>query len=289
MFVIIKKEIKTYFTSFPGYIFLAGFVFLMALSFYLINIAGLNASFVRTLSNPSTLLVFLIMIPLLTMQLFCEETKQRTDQLLYTAPVSVSAIVIGKYLGAVSLFLIGIAVTLIFPAIIGFYGSIFLVDVVSVYIGFILMGFCFIAVGLFISCLTNSAAVAAVGSFAVFFLFYIMDVIAVFMPRDRFSSAVFLVLLAVGVSIIIFNATKNIYAGLIFLLLIATIGFVIYVVNPMFYDAVIFRMLNWFSVLRRFGNFTRGILVVADVVYYLAFSAAFVYLTVNTIEKRRWK
>ncbi|MCL2703256.1 MAG: ABC transporter permease [Defluviitaleaceae bacterium] len=289
MLAIYKKELRTYFTSFSGYIFLAGFVFLMALFFYMINIAGANTSFAQTLSGPNTQISFLVLIPILTMQLFSEETKQRTDQLLYTSPTGIPQIVIGKFLGAFSLFFTGVAITLLFPLIIGFYAEVPLAETAGAYLGFVLMGLCFIAVGLFVSCLTNNTAVAAVGSFAALFLFYVMDAIAAFMPISRLSSAVFLIFLAIAVSFIIYDATKNIVSGIIFLVLAVITGIIIYIANPIFYDAVIRRVLNWFSVLRRYGTFSRGILALADVVYYLAFSAAFIYLTINTIEKRRWK
>ena len=289
MLAVVKKELRTYLTSFPGYIFLAGFVFLMGLFFYLFNVAASQASFVATLSNTNTLIIFLILIPVLTMQLFSEETKQRTDQLLYTSSLSIPQIVIGKFLGAFALFFAGVVITLIFPVIISFYAPVPLPETFGAYLGFVLVGLCFIAVGLFVSCLTNNAIVAAVGSFAVLFLFYSMDAISSFMPTDRLSSAIFLVLLAMGGALIIYDATKNIYAGLILLGLAIVAGIVIFNMNPMFFDAVIPRMLNWFSVLRRFDTFSLGILAISNVVYYLAFSAAFIYLTINTIEKRRWR
>jgi len=289
MLAIVKKEMRTYLTSFPGYIFLAGFVFLMGLFFYLFNVAANQASFVATLSHSNTLVIFLVLIPVLTMQLFSDETKQRTDQLLYTSSLSIPQIVIGKFLGAFALFLAGTVITLVFPIIISFYAYVPFPETFGAYLGFVLIGLCFIAVGLFVSCLTNNTIVAAVGSFAVLFLFYSMDAIAIFMPTDRMSSAIFLALLAIGAVFIVYDATKNLYAGLILLGLAIIAGIILFNVHPVLFDAVIPRLLGWFSILRRFGTFTMGILAIGDVIYYLAFSAAFIYLTINTIEKRRWR
>jgi len=289
MLAIISKEIKSYFTSFHGYVFLAGFVFLMGLFFYMFNIAGSQASFVATLANSTTLIIFLVLIPILTMQLFSEETRQRTDQLLYTSSLAIPHIVIGKYLGAVVLFAIGVAVTLIFPAIISLYAYVPFAETFGAYLGFMLIGISFIAVGLFVSCLTNNTIVSAVGSFAALFMFYTIDAVAAFMPTDRISSAVFLVLLVIGAAFIIYDATKNIFAGIAFFSLSFIVGIAAYNINPLLFDAVIPRMLHWFSILRRFGAFSMGILAISDMVYYLAFSAALIYLTINAIEKRRWK
>jgi len=134
MLAIVKKEMRTYLTSFPGYIFLAGFVFLMGLFFYMINVAGSQASFAATLASPNTLVIFLVLIPVLTMQLFSEETKQRTDQLIYTSSLTIPQIVIGKYLGAFALFFTGTIITLIFPIIISFYAHISFAETFGAYV-----------------------------------------------------------------------------------------------------------------------------------------------------------
>ena len=289
MTALIKKEIRAYFTSFTGYIFLAGFIFLMGLFFYMFNIAASQASFVQTLSNPSTFIAFLILMPILTMQLFTEETKQHTDQLLYTAPITITQIVIGKYIGALLLFLTGIIVTLVFPVIISFYAPVSFSETFGAYLGFVLVGASFISVGMLSACLTNNTIVAAIGAFSALFLIYVLDAIAVLMPTDRFSSAVFLIVIVFCAVFIIYDATKNIIAALIFGFAAIITGVIIYQINPVFYDATILRILNWFSVLRRFRAFSLGIFAVSDMVYYLAFCTAFIYLTINTIEKRRWK
>lgn len=289
MLAIVNKELKTYFTSFTGYIFLAGFVFLMALFFYIYNISGMSASYMNTLANQETLIIFSVLIPILTMQLFSDEVKQHTDLLLYTSPISITQIVVGKYIGAFCLFLIGMTVTSVFPIIINHFTEIAVAETIGVYVGFILLGACFIGLGLFVSCLTNNTIVAAVSSFATIFLFYVLDGLALSMPTDRLSSMVFLGLLIVLIAFIVYDATKNIIAGIILVVPATIIGIVLYITNAMFYDALIFRVLSWFSVLRRFGTFGIGIIAISDVVYYLSFTIAFVYLTINTLEKRRWK
>jgi len=287
MVAIIKKELRTYFTSAPGYIFLAGFLFLNGMFFVVNNVTALSSNYMATLSAMT--MAFLLLVPILTMQLFAEESKQRTDQLLFTAPITIPQIVLGKYLGALLLFLLGMLISIIFPLMMMRYGEVSFSETFGSYLGFILLGACFISVGLFISCQTNNPIVAAIGSFAALFLLYIVNVMAINMPTDRVSSVIFLLAIVVGIAVVIYDATKNKFAPIIFALGAIIVGVIIFLVNPHFYDAVIIRVLMWFSVIHRFNTFTSGILAISDIVYYITFSAAFIYLTINALEKRRWK
>jgi len=287
MIAIIKKELRFYFTSAPGYIFLAGFLFMNALFFVMNNINALSSNYMATLGSMT--IVFLIIIPILTMQLFAEETKQRTDQLLFTAPIPIWKITLAKYIGALTLFLLAMGISVIFPFIMTFYGDVSASETFGIYLGFILLGAGFIAVGLFISCLTNNPIVAAIGSFAALFLMYILNNIALSMPQDRLSSAIFLGVCVLVIAYVLYDATKNYYAPIVFGILAAGAGVLMWFMNVYFFDALILRVLNWFSVLHRFGSFTMGVLALADAVYYVTFAAAFIYLTINTLEKRRWK
>ena len=113
MTAIFKKEMRTYFNTLTGYAFLGFFVLITGYFFVSQNVAAYSADYSNTLVG--TMIMFLILVPVLTMRLFAEEARQKTDQLLYTSPLKVTDIVLGKFLAAIFLFLIGIAVTMIFP------------------------------------------------------------------------------------------------------------------------------------------------------------------------------
>jgi len=287
MLAILKKEMRTYFTSVSGYGFLAVLLLMTGLFFGLVNIDSGNPYYAGTLQQCTIL--FLILIPVLTMRLFAEEARQKTDQLLYTSPLTVTEIVVGKYLSAVILFLIGMAITTIFPVIMAMHGKLPVAETVGAFLGFILLGVCYISVGVFISSLTESQVIAAVATFAALFLFIIMDALAAAAPVTRESSAIFLGICAVGLSFVAYTSTKSKLVGIIFFVLCAIGGTVAFFVNSLLFDGVITKVLNWFSLLNRFQNFQVGVLDVSDIVYYITFAFAFVFLTVNTIEKRRWK
>ena len=121
MAAIIKKELRTYFTTLTGYAFLGFFVLITGYFFVSQNIAGASMDYSETLIG--TMIMFLILVPVLTMRLFAEEARQKTDQLLYTSPLRVTDIVVGKFIAASLLFLIGLAITMIFPFILSKYGE----------------------------------------------------------------------------------------------------------------------------------------------------------------------
>jgi ABC-2 type transport system permease protein len=233
--------------------------------------------------------MFLILIPVLTMRLFSDEARQKTDQLLYTSPLTVAQIVLGKFFAAFALFVLSLTVTMVFPLILSRYGSVPVAETVGAFAGFIMLGACFVAVGLFISSLTESQIVAAVASFGALFTFFIIDAVAVGIPKDRTTSFIFLALIAGGIAYVIYDATKSYLIGIITGVVEAGILIAVFFLNPLLFDGTAFHVLTWFSVFTRFSRFGEGIFDLASIVYYATFTGAFVFLTVNVIEKRRWR
>ena len=173
MKAIFKKEMKSYFNSPLGYVFIAVFTLVTAMFFSLYNLFSGSSDVTYIFSNITLLLVLLI--PVLTMRSFAEEKNKRTDQLLLTCPISVASIVAGKFLAAFAVFGIALAVTLVYPLILSFYADIAWVTVIGNYFGFFCMGAAFIAIGVFISSLTENLLISAVASFGALFVIYLMD------------------------------------------------------------------------------------------------------------------
>lgn len=286
MLSIFKKEIRTYFSTVTGYGFLGFLVLITGYFFVSQNIVAANPSYNDSLAG--SMIMFLILIPILTMRLFADEARQKTDQLLFSAPIKVTDIVAGKFLAAVVLYLIGIAITLVFPIILSRYCDIDRGLTAVGLTGYFLMGSCLISVGLFISVLTDNQIVAAAATFAVVFLLLMMDNIASSAPINTVSSLVFAGVIVAIIAIIVYNSTKNIAAAGIFALIGFVIIGVLYLFRPLIFDGFIINVLGWLSVLNRFENFYMGVVSISDLVYYITFSIAFLYLTTNVIEKRRW-
>lgn len=284
MIAIFKKELSGYFKSMIGYIFLGFFVLIMGRYFVTVNVVSGSPIYNDTLI--SSLIIFLFLVPALTMRLFAEEARQKTDQLLYTSPITVTGIVTGKFFAALALFLIAVGITLIFPFILTLYGDVPLNQIFIALLGFVLMGGCFISVGLFVSVLTDNQIIAAVATFAALFFIFMINAISVIAPMDVLSSVLFVSVIIIGVSLLVYGASKAAAA------FIAAVSFLVtgavYLYDSTLFDGLIYKTLEWFSVLNRFESFYMGILNVSDIVYYITFSAVFIYLTISVIEKRRW-
>lgn len=287
MHAIFKKEMRTYFTTMTGYIFLGFFLLITAYFFAAINIVSGSASYTTTLS--STLSMFLILIPIMTMRLFAEETRQKTDQLLFTSPISIVKIVFGKFFAAAGLFTIGVLITLIFPIILSFYGEIAWAETLGAFVGYLFLGYGLISVGVFVSVLTDNQIIAAVGTFAALFFILMMNGIASTLPVETSYSVAFVVVVVCIAAFIVYNSTRNAYAGGIIALLGCAAVAAVYILNPLIFDGAMVKILGWFSVLNRFQSFFMGVFSIGDLVYFITFSLAFLYLTINVIEKRRWR
>lgn len=173
MKAIFKREFRAYFTSMPGYVFLSIFLLLSGYMFWGNNIFSSTASMIWYFASMVSSVIFII--PVLTMRLFSEDRKTKTDQLLITAPISISEMVLGKYFAAFATFLTGVAVTLIYPIIMSFYGNVPFAENTSAYIGFILFCGSIISIGAFMSALTESQVIALISSYGVIILTIVMD------------------------------------------------------------------------------------------------------------------
>ena len=247
MFAIYKKELRSYFINAIGFVFVGVFLACAAL---ICCYTTLGSQTYDT-STFFTLMIFsfIVLIPLLTMKLFAEEKKLRTEQLLLTAPVSIPGMVLGKYFAAFTIFLGCVLASCInfFPlysyATVEAAGKSYAeehvgpvtAEIVSCLIGLILIGAAFIAIGIFVSSLTENQLAAAVITVVIILIMLILDVV---------------------------NQYIDIY----------WIRFVI----------------SWICVMSRYSNFTTGILDFSSILYYISIAGVFLLLTVRIYDKRRW-
>lgn len=182
MAAIFKRELGSYFSSAIGYVFLAIFYFFSGFYFFA-GVLTANSSDLSIVFE-SMFMIVMFIIPILTMRLFSEEFRGRTDQLLLTSPVSLNGLVYGKFLAAYIMFAIGAAVTILYAVIIACFVPISIMEIVGNIIGILLLGGALISIGVFVSSLTKSQVVAAIGSFGVFLLFMYLDVFAQYVPFD---------------------------------------------------------------------------------------------------------
>ena len=288
MLAILRREFRAYFSSPLGFTFVGFFLLIAGIFFAISNLLSGSPAYTGVLNNLT--FIFLFLVPILTMRLLTEEARQKTDQLLITSPLTITGIVVGKYLAAVGVFLISLLITVLYPMIMSFYalGGLAWWEIIGGYIGFFLLGSSFIAVGLFFSSLTDNQLIAAVESFAALLLIWILDFIAQSVPSDAVSGLVFLALLGLGLVLLVFLSTRSTLATIVVFLIAAAAVVLLFVFSRGSFDGLIGRILSWFSLLKRYGDFGQGLLGLSPIVYYISFSGVFVFLTIRMIEKRRW-
>src|SRR5699024_4445047 len=232
--------------------------------------------------------VFLISVPILTMRILAEERKQKTDQLLLTSPVSVEKIVMGKYLALVTVFAIPMAIICFYPLLMTKFGTVSLGTAYTAILGFFLLGCANLAVGVFISSLTESQVIAAVLTFILLFAFYMMNGISSFFSEGALSTCVTFGLLILAAATIIYTMIKSLLISAVVCVAGEAVLAVLYVVNSEFFAGGIQKVLQVFNISGHFDNFANGIFDIKGVVYFLSVVAVCVFLTIQSIVKRRW-
>ena len=286
MTAIFKRELKSYLTSMVGYLFIFFVLVLTGIYFSAYQLSAGYSKFESTLS--ALTFVFLIGVPILSMRVLAEERKQKTDQLLLTAPVSVWDIVFGKYLALVAVFAIPVVIMCFYPLIMSKFGTVAYASAYTGILGFFLLGCANLAIGVFMSALTESQVIAAVLTFVFLFSFYMMNGISSFFSETAMSTCVTFGILIIALSLMIYSMIKNaVISGVV--CVIGEVALVIvYVVKSSVFEGGIQKVLEVFNVSSHFENFTNSIFDVTGVLYFLSVIAICIFLTMQTILKRRW-
>ncbi len=232
MSAIFKREFKSYFSTPIGYIVLAAFYFFLGLFFHMLFSYG-SPNISDVISTMSTIVVFVL--PVITMRTMSEDRRQKVDQALLTAPVKLSSIVLGKFFAALAVFAIGFAPTVIFEIIFAAFVSVNIFSYLYSLLGILFLGGALIAIGMFISSLTESTVISAI-------LTLVINIIVIFMPS----------------------------------------------LASMIKNETIVNIINSVSFITVFESFSENIFSIADIIYFLSFIAAFLFLCVRSLEKRRW-
>lgn len=286
MLAIYKKEMRSYFTSILGYLFLTFFLALLGLYHYLQNMYVGYANFAYALYGMR--MFFILLVPMVTMRLMAEEKRQKTDQLLFTSPVSIEKVVLAKYLSVLSMFGIVMLISCIYPLIMTKYGAVNLKQAYLSILIFFLLGATYMAIGLFISALTESQAFAAVITFVVVLVTSISSGIGGIIPSDATTGWLFFAILFLVFCLVTYLIMNQ--ATISFLLGIVgeVILMVLHIAKPTIFEGAVQSFFDCFYVLGRFDNVVYGILDVSDLIYYISISGLFVFLTIQGIKKRRW-
>lgn len=287
MLAIYKRELKSYFHSMTGCVFIAFLVMFTGIYFMAYNLNEGYPYFSYTLSG--SLIVFLVGIPLLTMRSFSEERKTKTDQLLLTAPVSLTKVVLGKYFAMVTVLAVPNVIFCLFPLLIKLQGTAYLlVDYSSIAV-FFLLGCVYLAIGMFMSSLTESQIIAFISTFGILLLLYLWDGILSFLPGSALSGMIGILLILTLIVVYIYHMTKNwmLAAGIEAVGIAAAL--IVYFVKSSLYENLLTKLLGRLALADVFMNISSSNIVdVSGLLLYVSILIIFVFLTIQTIQKRRW-
>lgn len=286
MLAVYKKELKQYFTSMLGFVFIAFFLIIVGLYFMIYCLMNQMANFSYVMSGIQFL--FVLSVPILTMKIIADENRQKTDQLLYTAPVSISKIIVGKYLALVSMFGIAVLIVCFYPLLLSTFGTVDFAIAYGSILGFFLMGSAYIAIGLFISSLTESQVIAAVVSFAVMIFTYLMTSLASLLPSDYLSVFYMCAALVIIACLILHQMHHNGWLTLMLAILCEGGLIALFFIKEEIFDGLIVKILGTISVTERYSNFQLGIFDISALIYYISISFIFVFITIQKIKKKRW-
>lgn len=286
MKAVLKHELSNYFHSLTAYIFGAFLLVFVGIGAMLYNIQQAVANFEYVLSFVS--IVFVVLVPVLTMRVIAEERKQKTDQLLYSLPITAAQIVVGKYLALLAVFLVPLCIVSVYPLIFAQYGEVYLLTSYGSIAAFFLMGAALISMGTFISSLTENQGIAAAIAIPVILLNYFSVSLAEYVSSTAFGSAAALCVLAVLLGFVIRFLTKNDNLAYGVGIVLAAAVCIAYFVNSSVFESLLPDIMTKLSLFERFYTFVYGVFDLTAVVYYLTVIIFFLFLTVQSLEKRRY-
>ncbi len=286
MSAVYKKELKAYFTGMTGAVFIC-FILLMTGIFTVVyNLQGLYPNFEVTLNQ--VVFVYLLAIPVLTMRSVAEEKHSRTDQLLYSLPMSMTSIVLAKYLAMVTVLAIPVAVMAFYPLLLASFGTVQLSSAYAMLLAFFLLGAALIAIGMFISSLTESQVIAAVISLGATLLIYFMSGLANMVSTDAAVSLVGFLMLACAIGLIVNAMIKNTGLALSVAGILCLATVIVYLIDSTLFVGAIPGILSAIALFDRLTTFQNGMFDLTAIIFYLSVCGLFVYLTVQSMEKKRW-
>ena len=286
MTAVFKHELRLYFQSLTAYVFGAFLLVTVGIGAMLYNLQAAVSNFEFVLSFSS--LIFAVIVPILTMRVIAEERKQKTDQLLYSLPLSTTQVVLGKYLSALLVYLIPLCFICIYPLIFSQYGEVYLLTSYGSLFAFFLMGGALLAVGMFISSLTDNQGFAAGIGIAVIALNYFSVSLAEYASATAMGSAIALMVISALLGWLIRNLTRNENLGYGVGLSLMAVTTVFYLIDSTKFEGLLPDIMKKLSLFDRLDTFVNGVFDLTAVVYYLSVAVFFLFLTVQSLEKRRY-
>jgi len=270
MKAVFRHELSSYFTGMTGYVFGAFLLLFAGIYTMAVNLNAGLSNFEYVLSNLS--FIFLIIVPILTMRVIAEERRQRTDQLLYSLPLSMTGVALGKYAALLVVFLVPTGIICLYPLVLSAFGSVYLP----------------LAFGMFLSSITESQGVAAGLCFVVMLVNYFISDLASYFSASAMASFWAFTVLILLVGGIFRLMTRNNGVSLVLVGILEGLLILGSVLGGEDFAGLFPSMVEGLSLFERFYQFVDGVFDLTSLVYFLTVIGVFLFLTVQSLEKRRW-
>ena len=286
MTAIFKREFKSCFTGMIGWVIAAVSLFFLGLYFTNRNLLYASSDFASVLFTMTMILLFLL--PTISMRSFAEERKNKTDQLLLTSPVSIPAIVAGKFLAELAVFALPLAAAVVMPLLLQAFGTVSLVAAYSALLGYLLLGGACLAVGTWISALTENQILAYLATFGALLVAYLMNGIqTMFTTGNLLAFIVFMIVLLVA-SVLVGVICKRLAAGAAVFCAGAVVLFMLFQLRPAWLLTAFNAVLSALALFEPFKDIVGGMFSIPAIVYYLSVMGLFLFLTGQALARRRW-
>lgn len=286
MIAVLKHELSNYFHSLVAYVFGAFLLVFVGIGAMIYNIQEAVANFEYVLNFVS--LVFVVIVPILTMRVIAEERKQKTDQLLYSLPITTLQVVLGKFLALLVVFLIPMCIICVYPLVFAQFGDVYLLTAYGSIIAFFVMGAALLVVGTFISSLTeNQGFAAGIGVAVVLFNYYSVT-LAENISSTAMGSVIALWVLFILLGLVINHLTRNENMAYIVSLSLMAITSIVFYFDQTKFEGLLPDIMTKLSLFERFNSFVNGVFDLSAIFYYLTVIVFFLFLTVQSLEKRRY-
>lgn len=286
MTAIFKREFKSCFTGMIGWVIAAVSLFFLGLYFTNRNLLYASSDFASVLYTMTMILLFLL--PAISMRSFAEERKNKTDQLLLTSPVSIPAIVAGKFLAELAVFALPLAAAVVMPLLLQAFGTVSLVAAYSALLGYLLLGGACLAMGTWISALTENQILAYLATFGALLVAYLMNGIqTMFTTGNLLAFIVFMIVLLVA-SVLVGVICKRLAAGAVVFCAGAVVLFVLFQLRPAWILTAFNAVLSALALFEPFKDIVGGMFSIPAIVYYLSVMGLFLFLTGQALARRRW-
>ncbi len=286
MTAVFIHELKSYFHSLTAWVFAAFLLCFVGIGAMMYNIQAAVSNFEYVLSFGC--LVFVVIVPVLTMRVLAEERRQKTDQLLYSLPISTSEVILGKYAALLALYLAPLAIIAVYPLIFAQFGDVYLPTSYGSIFAFFLLGAALLAVGMFISSLTENQGLAAGVGIAVILFNYYSVSLSEYVSTSALGSVIALIAISCAVGLILKlltgSGTLGYWAGFA----LSAVSVAVYIVSPDALEGLVPDIMSALSLFERFYVFVNGVFDLKGVVFYLSVTGFFLFLSVQSLEKRRY-